>query len=150
MAALAATARKVAPTNVPVLITGETGTGKEILARAIHAASTRASATFLPFNCSAGPRDMIDAQLFGHRRGAFTGALEHAPGIVRAATRRASTSASLPPPTSISTPRCRAAASARTSSTASTSSACTCRRCASAASKSRSSRSTTCASTPRS
>jgi DNA-binding NtrC family response regulator len=85
MTALAATARKVAPTTVPVLITGETGTGKEILARAIHAASNRARAPFLPFNCSAGPREMIDAQLFGHRRGAFTGALEHAPGIVRAA-----------------------------------------------------------------
>jgi DNA-binding NtrC family response regulator len=85
MTALAATARKVAPTTIPVLITGETGTGKEILARAIHAASTRARATFLPFNCSAGPRDMIDAQLFGHRRGAFTGATEHAPGVIRAA-----------------------------------------------------------------
>ncbi len=85
MLTLATIARKVAPTNVPVLITGETGTGKEILARAIHAASTRAKATFLPFNCSAGPRDMIDGQLFGHRRGAFTGATEHAPGVVRAA-----------------------------------------------------------------
>ena len=85
MTALAATARKVAPTTIPVLITGETGTGKEILARAIHAASTRAKAPFLPFNCSSGPRDMIDAQLFGHRRGAFTGATEHASGVVRAA-----------------------------------------------------------------
>jgi DNA-binding NtrC family response regulator len=85
MLALAATARKIAPTTVPVLITGETGTGKEILARVIHAASTRAKAAFLPFNCSTGPRDMIDAQLFGHRRGAFTGAIEHALGIVRAA-----------------------------------------------------------------
>jgi DNA-binding NtrC family response regulator len=85
MSALAAIARRVAPTTVPVLITGETGTGKEILARAIHAASTRATATFLPFNCSVGARDMIDAQLFGHRRGAFTGALEHAPGVIRAA-----------------------------------------------------------------
>jgi DNA-binding NtrC family response regulator len=85
MASLAATARKVAPTTIPVLITGETGTGKEILARAIHAASARAKAPFLPFNCSSGPRDMIDAQLFGHRRGAFTGASEHAPGVVRAA-----------------------------------------------------------------
>jgi hydrogenase-4 transcriptional activator len=85
MLSLLATARKVAPTTVPILITGETGTGKEILARAIHAASTRAKAAFLPFNCSAGPRDMIDTQLFGHRRGAFTGATEHAPGIVRAA-----------------------------------------------------------------
>jgi DNA-binding NtrC family response regulator len=85
MAGLRDTARRIAPTNVPVLITGETGTGKEVLARAIHAESTRASATFLPFNCSAGARDMIDAQLFGHRRGAFTGAVEHAPGVVRTA-----------------------------------------------------------------
>jgi DNA-binding NtrC family response regulator len=85
MATLAATGRKVAPTSIPVLITGETGTGKEILARAIHAASTRAKATFLPFNCSSGPREMIDPQLFGHRRGAFTGATEHATGVVRAA-----------------------------------------------------------------
>jgi len=85
MTALAATARKVAPTSIPVLITGETGTGKEILARAIHAASTRAKATFLPFNCSSGPREMIDPQLFGHRRGAFTGATEHASGVIRAA-----------------------------------------------------------------
>jgi DNA-binding NtrC family response regulator/tetratricopeptide (TPR) repeat protein len=85
MTALAATARKVAPTSIPVLITGETGTGKEILARAIHAASARAAATFLPFNCSSGQREMIDPQLFGHRRGAFTGATEHASGVVRAA-----------------------------------------------------------------
>jgi DNA-binding NtrC family response regulator len=85
MSSLTATARKIAPTTVPVLITGETGTGKEILARAIHAASPRAAATFLPFNCSVGPRDMVDAQLFGHRRGAFTGAVEHSPGVIRAA-----------------------------------------------------------------
>ena len=85
MVRLAATAKKVAATTVPVLITGETGTGKEILARAIHRESKRANAAFLPFNCSAGPREMIDAQLFGHRRGAFTGASEHAPGVIRAA-----------------------------------------------------------------
>ncbi len=85
MVAISGTAVRIARTNLPVLITGETGTGKEVLARAIHAASTRATATFLPFNCSVGPRDMIDAQLFGHRRGAFTGAVEHAPGVIRAA-----------------------------------------------------------------
>jgi len=80
-----ATARKVASTNVPVLITGETGTGKEILARTIHAYSNRAKAAFLPFNCSSTPKDMLDSQLFGHRRGAFTGATDNFTGIIRAA-----------------------------------------------------------------
>jgi DNA-binding NtrC family response regulator len=68
-----------------VLITGETGTGKEVLARTIHAYSTRAAATFLPFNCSGVPRDMLDSQLFGHRKGSFTGATDHFPGVIRAA-----------------------------------------------------------------
>jgi DNA-binding NtrC family response regulator/tetratricopeptide (TPR) repeat protein len=79
------TARRVASTNVPVLITGDTGTGKEVLARLIHSYSPRAAKTFLPFNCSAVPRDMLDAQLFGHRRGAFTGATENFQGVIRAA-----------------------------------------------------------------
>jgi DNA-binding NtrC family response regulator len=78
-------ARRIAPTDVPVLITGETGTGKEVLARTIHACSARAHATFLPFNCTSAPKDMLDSQLFGHRRGAFTGAIDHFPGVVRAA-----------------------------------------------------------------
>jgi DNA-binding NtrC family response regulator/tetratricopeptide (TPR) repeat protein len=78
-------ARRVASTNIPVLITGETGTGKEVLARLIHSYSPRAAKTFLPFNCSATPRDMLDAQLFGHRRGAFTGATENFQGVIRAA-----------------------------------------------------------------
>ena len=85
MQALLATARRIAGTNVPVLITGETGTGKEVLARTIHACSTRANATFLPFNCASTPKDMLDSQLFGHRRGAFTGAAEHFQGVIRAA-----------------------------------------------------------------
>jgi len=83
---LLATARRVAATNVPVLITGETGTGKEVLARAIHASSNRSTATFLPFNCTSTPRDMLDSQLFGHRRGSFTGAIENFQGIIRGAT----------------------------------------------------------------
>ena len=85
MQALLGTARKIAPTNVPVLITGETGTGKEVLAKLIHAYSNRARATFLPFNCSASPKDMLDAQLFGHRRGAFTGAVDSFQGVIRGA-----------------------------------------------------------------
>jgi DNA-binding NtrC family response regulator len=85
MQTLLAIARRIAPTNVPVLITGETGTGKEVLARMIHAYSNRAEKTFLPFNCSATPKDMLDSQLFGHRRGAFTGANEHFSGVIRAA-----------------------------------------------------------------
>ena len=82
---LLATARRVATTNVPVLITGETGTGKEVLARTIHAYSTRAKRAFIPFNCTSTPRDMLDSQLFGHRRGSFTGAMENFQGIIRAA-----------------------------------------------------------------
>jgi DNA-binding NtrC family response regulator/tetratricopeptide (TPR) repeat protein len=85
MQTLLATARRVAAANIPVLITGETGTGKEVLARLIHSYSPRASKTFLPFNCNATPREMLDAQLFGHRRGAFTGATEHFAGVIRAA-----------------------------------------------------------------
>ncbi len=81
-----AIARKIADTNLPVLITGETGTGKEVLARAIHQFSRRAAKPFLPFNCKAVPRDLLDSQLFGYRRGAFTGAFETFPGMVRAAS----------------------------------------------------------------
>ena len=86
MQTLLATARRVAATNVPVLITGETGTGKEVLARAIHAYSNRSKASFLPFNCTSTPRDMLDSQLFGHRRGSFTGAIENFQGIIRGAS----------------------------------------------------------------
>jgi DNA-binding NtrC family response regulator len=77
--------RRIGPTNVPVLITGETGTGKEVVARLVHLYSNRAKATFLPFNCSASPKDMLDAQLFGHRRGAVTGATDNFQGVIRGA-----------------------------------------------------------------
>jgi DNA-binding NtrC family response regulator len=86
MQALLSTARRIAGTNVSVLITGETGTGKEILARTIHAYSPRAKAPFLAFNCTGTPKDILDSQLFGHRRGAFTGATETFQGVIRAAS----------------------------------------------------------------
>jgi DNA-binding NtrC family response regulator len=85
MTELIATAHKIAASNVTVLITGETGTGKEVLARIIHDASPRASRPFIPFNCAAVPRDMLDSQLFGYRRGAFTGAVAQFPGVIRSA-----------------------------------------------------------------
>ena len=85
MRELMTTARRVATTNISVLLTGESGTGKEILARAIHTFSDRADKPFVPFNCAALPRDMLESQLFGHRRGAFTGADRDNPGVIRAA-----------------------------------------------------------------
>jgi DNA-binding NtrC family response regulator len=75
--------RRVAQTPVTILLTGETGTGKDILARLIHEYSPRAGRLFVPFNCTAVPREMLDSQLFGHRRGAFTGAQEQSPGVIR-------------------------------------------------------------------
>lgn len=67
-------ARRIAAHDVPVLVLGETGTGKELFAEAIHAASQRAKAPFIAVNCGAIPRELVNAELFGHRKGAFTGA----------------------------------------------------------------------------
>ena len=71
--------------DLTVLITGESGTGKELVARAIHIGSHRSAATFLPYNCTTTGRDLADSQLFGHRRGSFTGAVSDQPGLVRTA-----------------------------------------------------------------
>jgi len=78
-------AARVAATDVTVMINGPTGSGKEVLARAIHAASPRANKAFIAINCAAIPENMLEAMLFGHVKGAFTGAITSGQGLIRAA-----------------------------------------------------------------
>ncbi|MFN6964376.1 MAG: sigma 54-interacting transcriptional regulator [Pyrinomonadaceae bacterium] len=76
---------KIRSSDVTVLVTGESGTGKELVSRAIHAISNRKDRIFVPFNCTAVPKELAEGHLFGYRKGAFTGAVTDSPGIIRAA-----------------------------------------------------------------
>jgi DNA-binding NtrC family response regulator len=76
---------KVAPSDASVLIQGESGTGKELVALGLHYASHRADGPFVPINCAAIPRELLESELFGHAKGAFTGATEHSEGLIREA-----------------------------------------------------------------
>ncbi len=77
--------KKIAPTDSTVLITGESGTGKELIARAIHSNSNRRKEPFISVNCSAIPENLLESELFGHVKGAFTGAFRNHPGLISTA-----------------------------------------------------------------
>jgi two-component system response regulator AtoC len=76
---------RVAPTESSVLVLGESGTGKELVARAIHDRSARAGQAFVPIHCGALPREVLESELFGHEKGAFTGAVASKPGLIELA-----------------------------------------------------------------
>jgi two-component system NtrC family response regulator len=79
------TIEKIAPTDVAVLLRGESGTGKELLAQAIHKLSARAREPFVPINCAAIPETLLESELFGHEKGAFTGAVKQTIGRIESA-----------------------------------------------------------------
>ncbi|MCX8018773.1 MAG: sigma-54 factor interaction domain-containing protein, partial [Rhodocyclaceae bacterium] len=85
MAKLREMIRKVAASMAPVLIEGESGSGKELIARAVHCASPRNNGPFVPVNCGAIPQDLLEAEFFGYRKGAFTGASTDRDGFFQAA-----------------------------------------------------------------
>ena len=85
MVALRAMIRRIAPTRLPILVLGPSGTGKELVARALHAASPRAAGPLVPVHCGAIPADLLESELFGHLKGSFTGAHADRPGLVEAA-----------------------------------------------------------------
>ena len=77
--------QKVAPTDATVLVVGESGTGKELIARRIHEFSKRANQPFVAINCGTIPGDLLESELFGHSKGAFTGAIGDRPGMFQLA-----------------------------------------------------------------
>ncbi|MBP7416019.1 MAG: sigma 54-interacting transcriptional regulator, partial [Pyrinomonadaceae bacterium] len=76
---------KIRSSDVTVLVTGESGTGKELVSRAIHTLSNRKNKVFVPFNCTAVPKELAEGHLFGYKKGAFTGAVADSPGVIRTA-----------------------------------------------------------------
>lgn len=85
MTALVEEVYKIRSSDVTVLVTGESGTGKELVSRAIHTLSNRKDKIFVPFNCTAVPKELAEGHLFGYRKGAFTGAVADSPGTIRTA-----------------------------------------------------------------
>src|SRR3546814_3601180 len=85
MVALRQTIAKVARSQAPVHISGQSGTGKELVARTIHAQGARAGGPFVPVNCGAIPSELMESEFFGHKKGSFTGAHAAKPGLFQAA-----------------------------------------------------------------